>query len=572
MFNNFSLRKICFYVLLVTIIITLVFNYNRLGLLTAEIGIFILIPTVLFSIDLSLIVLATIFPDLEKCRLCGIDGLLERPVHPLDQVPIIVPLLVASYRDIEAAASCLSENWSMTYEWPVEIILLVDFRDSALAEEKEDIHLQKRLEQTVHSLNQARVKDGLPAARLLYRRRVWNPFERTWMGWERKRGKVVEFLKLTREMPTSFIGDCPAMWVGASTVFVMDIDTRVTGEGLLLLSKTFEQRRAGWERDKRPALMSPVVRTLDRAEEPIQRWLYEPWVFSVNKDWREHTLRDRVFGHDIYNGKALIAVDDFLSLSSAIPDNTILSHDHLEAILGHGCSSPIASVYEPFPASRTSWERRQHRWMRGDFQVLPWLFKGVGEKRVSAITLSMRAAIAHVILDALNPVAIYIVVVRCLFTSWRLGLVIGSLLLLFHRGGTLLAACRIPLFLIKTDRKNGLFNTARFLIANAFMRSLGTLFYLQRDALITFHALIKTSFRLTLPGRKGLLEWYPDDINRPIIARRKLEVLLILISLISFTAGFAGPGVPFAIIAWTIVPIVLNLVPIRRTSIQRPRF
>lgn len=526
------------------------------------------VPATLFGVDVGLLVLAVLAPYRPHPPGTGPGSDAPAPggrVRPAPG-PILVPLLVRGEADIDAAARCLRENRALMGGTGAEILLLVDFRDADTPHDAADAGLRRSLEQMVASVDCDRPA-GVPAARLLLRARVWNPYDRRWMGWERKRGKVVEFLRHTRGLATAFAGPCPLRWQGIATAFVMDVDTRIVGDDLSELATAFAQARACAPPWARPSVISPVVRTLDRPREPLQRWLNEPWVCAGDRDWRMHTLRNLAFGHDIYNGKALIAIDDFLASSSAIEDNTILSHDHLEAILGHGYSTPVASVHEPFPATRAAWERRQHRWMRGDFQVLPWIFKhraaGGGAPPLLVPTLAQRTAIAHVVLDAVNPVTLYVPIFAGLIVDPQAGLAMAAALFLIHRGGLPLAIARVPLF--TADCRAGWGPATRFLVANAALRTLGTLVYLQRDALITADALRISLGRLARGDRRGLLEWYPDDPERPLRTRRLAELTLLAGLAVLCLAGIVGAAVAAVIAGWVILPPVLDRIAVRRT-------
>ena len=66
---------------------------------------------------------------------------------------------------------------------------------------------------------------------LFHRKRVWNDGERTWMGWERKRGKLHELNQLLRgSSDTTFvrIGETDAeLPSGVRNVITLDADTRM---------------------------------------------------------------------------------------------------------------------------------------------------------------------------------------------------------------------------------------------------------------------------------------------------------------------------------------------------------
>src|SRR6185436_1363337 len=85
-----------------------------------------------------------------------------------------------------------------------------------------------------------------------------------------------------------------------------------------------------------------------------------------------------LFGEGSFTGKGIYEVDSFeQALAGAFPDNQILSHDLIE-----GCHARVAlasdiELIDSFPTSYEAEARRQHRWVRGDWQILPWLFRRV---------------------------------------------------------------------------------------------------------------------------------------------------------------------------------------------------
>ena len=85
-----------------------------------------------------------------------------------------------------------------------------------------------------------------------------------------------------------------------------------------------------------------------------------------------------LFGEGIFVGKGIYDVDAFMrTLQDRVPENSLLSHDLFEGIHGRaGLVSDIV-VYEDYPASYLVQARRLHRWIRGDWQLLPWLGRSV---------------------------------------------------------------------------------------------------------------------------------------------------------------------------------------------------
>ena len=82
-----------------------------------------------------------------------------------------------------------------------------------------------------------------------------------------------------------------------------------------------------------------------------------------------------LFGEGSYSGKGIYDVDVFeAALDGRVPDNTLLSHDLLEGIFARAGLVSDIEVVEEFPSRYDVAAARQHRWARGDWQLLPWIF------------------------------------------------------------------------------------------------------------------------------------------------------------------------------------------------------
>src|SRR6185437_15976946 len=81
-----------------------------------------------------------------------------------------------------------------------------------------------------------------------------------------------------------------------------------------------------------------------------------------------------LFGEGSFIGKGIYDVDAFeLALARGFPDNRILSHDLVEGCHARSGLLSDVQVYEEHPAHYGVDVKRRHRWIRGDWQLLPWL-------------------------------------------------------------------------------------------------------------------------------------------------------------------------------------------------------
>src|SRR4029078_1578218 len=86
-----------------------------------------------------------------------------------------------------------------------------------------------------------------------------------------------------------------------------------------------------------------------------------------------------LFGEGSYTGKGLYDVDAFeAALAARVPENAVLSHDLLEVIFARCALVSDVELFEDFPSHSEVAATRTHRWTRGDWQLLPWIFGRAG--------------------------------------------------------------------------------------------------------------------------------------------------------------------------------------------------
>src|SRR4029078_11678277 len=78
-----------------------------------------------------------------------------------------------------------------------------------------------------------------------------------------------------------------------------------------------------------------------------------------------------LFGEGIFTGKGLYDIDAFMAaLDGRVPENALLSHDLFDGLYARTALVTDIEVVDDYPASVLAHARRQHRWVRGDWQIL----------------------------------------------------------------------------------------------------------------------------------------------------------------------------------------------------------
>ncbi|MGW8318974.1 MAG: GH36-type glycosyl hydrolase domain-containing protein [Candidatus Promineifilaceae bacterium] len=299
---------------------------------------------------------------------------------------VVIPALLSSEGDVDNLLHQLELHFLRNEDPNLYFALLTDFSDAPSKHMPEDQGFVSMARAGIKELNiRHRSKANKRPFCLFHRERLWNAGEETWMGWERKRGKLEEFNRLLLgEGETSFSvqdGNLKAL-AHARFVITLDADTilprgsahRLAGAlahplnrpqfdpqtGRLVAGYTVLQPRT--EIKPLSAIQTHFTRIFsgDRGID-----LYTKAVSDVYQD---------LFGEGIYVGKGIYDVAAFLrSLEGRVPENALLSHDLFEGLQGRvGLVSDII-LYEDYPPSYLVYAHRLHRWIRGDWQLLPWL-------------------------------------------------------------------------------------------------------------------------------------------------------------------------------------------------------
>src|SRR5690606_30153809 len=106
---------------------------------------------------------------------------------------VVMPVIWSLPQEVEEMANRLEQHYLVSQDPNIHYVLLGDYKDSVSEQLPEDAILLETARANIERLNRKYPGDLF---HLYHRRRLWNPLEGKWMGWERKRGKLVEFVQL----------------------------------------------------------------------------------------------------------------------------------------------------------------------------------------------------------------------------------------------------------------------------------------------------------------------------------------------------------------------------------------
>ena len=297
---------------------------------------------------------------------------------------VAVPLLLTDVAEVEVAIERLEVHYLANPDGDLRFAILSDWLDAPSAESPADDDTLAAARAGIARLNRRHgaVADGGERFLLFHRRRLWNEGERTWMGWERKRGKLHELNRLLRgATDTSFVPPS-AVPAGVRYVITLDADTRLPRGACDRLVGTIAHplNRARFDAASRrvvegygvlqPRVTPPLP---GRAGSFFQRLLsgpagIDPYAAAVSDVYQD------LWGEGSYTGKGIYDIDAFeAALAGRVPDNTMLSHDLFEGVFARAGLVTDVELFESAPSHYGVASARQHRWARGDWQLLPWI-------------------------------------------------------------------------------------------------------------------------------------------------------------------------------------------------------
>jgi cyclic beta-1,2-glucan synthetase len=301
---------------------------------------------------------------------------------------VVVPALLTTRAALDLQIERLEVHYLASPDGEIYFALLSDWADAASEVVESDRALVGAAAEGIARLNRLYGSpDRVSPFLLLHRRRVWSEGQGQWMGWERKRGKLHEVNRLLRgATDTTFMdinGQAPAVPSHIRYVITLDADTRLprdsarrlVGKMAHPLNRPRFDSATGQVLDGYAVLQPRVAPSLPIGREGsrFQRIFssasgIDPYAAAASDVYQD------LFREGSYAGKGIYDVDAFeAALAGRVPDGSLLSHDLFEGIFARAGLVSDIQVVEEFPSRYDVAAARQHRWARGDWQLLPWI-------------------------------------------------------------------------------------------------------------------------------------------------------------------------------------------------------
>lgn len=433
---------------------------------------------------------------------------------------ITVPTMLSSLHSIGDLLNKMEVCYLSNKADNVYFSLLTDFKDSVHENMPEDEELLETARKGIQELNGKYSHHGFQPFLFFHRPRQWNPEEKLWMGYERKRGKLDALNKALRTgtVPELLVEGDPLVLPQIKYVLTLDTDTQLPHDAARQLIETMahplnipvydvkKQRVvAGYT-----ILQPRVVSSLSTAKTSWYSRLFgsdsgiDPYTRAVSDVYQDLFQEGSFIGKGIYDVDMITQV-----LSDRLPENRILSHDLLE---GTYCRSGLVSdvqLIDEFPEHYSEDISRRHRWVRGDWQILSWLLPIVPGFKKKSIRNPISPLSWWKIFDNLRRSIFPVGLLALIVLSWLflqpywLGLALAAMIIFVPAlPGIIQQSFSIPSgypFFLHVQ-------STLLAIGRQFIQALFMLMTLPYEAFTYLDAIFRTCWRV-LFTRQKLLEW-----------------------------------------------------------------
>ncbi len=539
----------------------------------AALGAIALVPGSELAIALLHIILGALVSPTPLPKLDYTDG-----IPPSDATLVVVPMMLANERTITDQVEALELRHIANQDAALRYALLADFTDAVTEETPLDAGLLALATGGIDRLNERYA--GSPFY-VIHRPRVWCESEHAFLGWERKRGKLDQLNRLllgdTGTQLCVFGGE-RARLREVRYVLTLDADTqlplgaaaRLVGTMAHPLNRAIVDETgtitSGYALLQPRVSISPPSARLNRYTRLYADEIgVDPYTSAVSDVYQD------LFAEGSFVGKGLYDLRAFATcLEGAIPERTVLSHDLLEGLHARAGLASDIELFDDTPSHYLVGAVRRHRWIRGDWQLVPWLFgsppRADRGRRGRPLSVIARWKIFDNLRRSLvAPAAFALFLVGWLLAlhplPWSAG--VGVLCLLPLLAQFLAAVARVP-------RHTSLISHVRRVLLDtgrSTARALVALACLPHEAWSSIDAIARSLYRKHVSKRR-LLEWVTAAQAERSARRTVWDLYRPMLPPILLAAG-AGAAVALrdpsaaltiaAIVgAWALAPLLMH--------------
>ncbi|HHW32479.1 MAG TPA: glycosyl transferase [Clostridiaceae bacterium] len=435
---------------------------------------------------------------------------------------VIIPTLLPNGKRVKELLEQLEIHYLSNKEKNLYFALVGDFKDSSEKEEPEDQEIIKIAMEGVKRLNETYCKGDKEIFYYFNRERLYNKSQGRWMGWERKRGAVVELNELllgSKNTSFKILSQDIEKLPKVKYVITLDADTNLPmGAAKRLIGTLAHPLNKAVVDDKKGVVVEGYGLLQPRIEVDIisaNRTLFsrifagqggiDPYTTAVSDVYQDF------FKEGIFTGKGIYELEVFQKLlKDTIPENAVLSHDLLEgSYVRTGLVTDIQLI-DGYPAKYNSYAMRMHRWVRGDWQLLPWLGTKVknrwGEKVKNPLSpLSKWKIFDNLRRSMVHPSLLVLIILGLSILPGNSLVWLGFALLVISFP-SLVHILRVFVLEDCLSSRRSMSTTAMSSMKAMFYQIVLQFSFMAYQAYLMLDAIIRTIARLMLT-RKNMLEW-----------------------------------------------------------------
>ena len=504
----------------------------------------------------------------------------SKGIPPECKTLVTVPTMLVSPEGIDHLCEALEVRFLANQDEHIFYCLLTDFLDAPSETLPTDAALLEQVQQRITALNEKYGHAGQHRFFLLHRSRVWNAQETCWMGFERKRGKLAALNRFLRQ--STELSDCSFSVTAGDTgqlrqvkyVITLDTDTQLGRESARQMIATIAHplNQACFDSQTQRiasgyGILQPrVSASLPASHASIYQRLnsgdigIDPYTQAASDVYQD------IFREGSYIGKGIYNVDAFEQvLSQRFSDNQILSHDLLEGCYARCGLISDVHVFEEYPKSYRSDATRRHRWIRGDWQLLPWLTKKTAlDGKVNPLSGLSRWKLLDNLRRSLVSTSLVLLLVCGWLISpvpWFWTCVVCAMLLIPPLITSLLDLMRKSNDILVLQHLNASLRSTRQHLFHAAL----VLVFLPYEACYSMNAIGLALWRMLISHRH-LLEWVPsaqhnDDPDHPLASSFRIMWFAPVLSCSLFVVllrlhQHALPAAMPFLLVWLLAPLI----------------
>ncbi len=434
---------------------------------------------------------------------------------------VVIPMMLENADSIMAEVEKLEIRYLANKEDNLLFSLFSDYQDAPSLHCETDEMLLDTAKECIKGLNQ---RYGNERFLLLHRERRWCESEQVFMGWERKRGKLEELNNLIVGKCSSecdqlvYVGNQDQL-VNVRFVITLDSDTQLPHDTARRMIETLAHPliRPRFDDSGRViagtyTIIQPrVTPSLPSTSSSLFSRLFsdsagiDPYTNTVSDAYQDMTGEGSYHGKGIYDVRAFSQV-----LSGRFPESRLLSHDLIEgSYVRVGLASDI-ELFDAFPKDYLSYMQRQHRWIRGDWQIASWIMPRVPHSDGQRVTNLLSGFDRWKIFDNLRRSLLPVTSMALLLIAWFTSPWVGGMATIVVATQLFFHSLAQP-FTWATNM-HSLQDISPIKICHDLLRVLAEAALLPCQSWLAMDAIARVFYRLFISHQK-LLEWTSVQVN-----------------------------------------------------------